>query len=196
VSSASRFPSPSRSIFPKAGSSPPTPRPCRAIPTTATRLRRSSLRSRRRSAQALPASSPIAAIAATTHRPISLQGLYLSPEAMRYRTHQARTASPPGCRAGHRPRQRRASHGPQLPRKPARRCGQRRPCRRGIRLPKTAGLAQALAVAIPVRDSATHCIKNSTRRRLIHILHGRLAKKPVRRKRRDLKLASRSFAPE
>ena len=90
MSSASRFPSPSRSIFPKAGSSPRTPRPCRAIPTTATRLRRSSLRSRRRSAQPYPHRRRSRLSQPQRTARLSLQGLYLSPEAMHYRTHQAR----------------------------------------------------------------------------------------------------------
>jgi hypothetical protein len=70
MSSASRSASPRRSTIPRVASSSPTPRRCRAILTTATRCRPSSPRSRRRSAPAFRASSPIAATAATTRRPI------------------------------------------------------------------------------------------------------------------------------
>jgi hypothetical protein len=141
TSSASRFPSLQRSIIPRGASSSPTPRRFRSILMTATRWRPSFWRSRRRSASALLASSPTAAISArceaSSRRPqraarSSPQGLYLRPEAARHRTHQTRVASPLRRRTGYRPRQRRASDGPKLPRWPNWRRDQRRPRRRRI----------------------------------------------------------------
>ena len=169
--SASRFP---------AASSSPTPRRCRAILTTATRWRRSSQRSRRRSAPADPhrrrsrLSRPQRAA-----RP-SLQGLYLRPETTRHRAHRARAASPPGCRAGHRPRQRRASHGPPST-SPANRAMRPTPsspprdttsedCWPGSKLWLSAFLFAM---------GETYGIKKSGRRRLIHVLHGRLDQQPI-----------------
>jgi hypothetical protein len=75
--------------------------------TLATAIRRS----RHRSAPTSPASSPTAAIAATTPRPTTSSSLYLRPETPRHRNHQARTPPPIGGRTGHRPRQGRAPHG-------------------------------------------------------------------------------------
>jgi hypothetical protein len=119
----------------------------------------------------LAASSPIAA---TTRRPPSLQGPYLGPEATRHRTHQARAAPPPGCRARSSATPKASIAWAQLPRRPTGRCDQRRPRRRGIQFPKTAGLARALAVRIPVRDGATYGIKNAAHPHLLRVLHGRL----------------------
>jgi hypothetical protein len=90
---------------------------------------------KRRSARRLPASSPTAAIAATTLRPTCGS----RPEAWRHRRHQARVTPALGRRARHRPRQGRAPDGPKLSSRRPRRRRQRRPRRCRLQLPKAAG---------------------------------------------------------
>ena len=85
-------------------------------------------------ARTSPASSPTAAIAATTPRPTTSSSSISPAREPGHRNDQARVPPPLGGRTRHRTHQNRPPHGPKLSRRPRRRRRQRRARRRRLQL--------------------------------------------------------------
>ena len=118
-------------------------------PYDATRSPRSSRGSKCSSATSSNVSSPMPAIAATTRPPNTSSSLHRRPEAPCHPADQTTDETARRRRAGYRPSQGRASHGPQLPRPSGRRLNQRHPGRRRIQLPPPHQVAQPFVAAHP-----------------------------------------------
>ena len=164
----------------KAASSSPTPRRCRAILTTATRWRRSSQRSRRRSAPALPASSPIAAIAATTRRPtIASRSISQARNDASPNTSSASCVDAPAVEPviGHAKGEHRMGRNYLA--------GQQGDATNAVLAAAGYNFRRLLAwlelwlSAFLFAMRETSGIKKSARRRLIRVLHGRLDQQPI-----------------
>ena len=111
---------------------------------------------------------------------MQVQGLYRGPEAPRHRRHQARTAPPLSGRAGHRPRQGRAPHGPQLTSKATHGDAANAVlAAAGYNFRRLLAWLELWLSAFLFAMARPTGIKKSGRRRLIHVLHGRLDQQPI-----------------